>query len=155
MSSYLNFYLRLNDTFVSIGNYSSNNFIYQIFKGYVPYEHISALTVNKINEIINDIKEEINSVKELQQKDKDTINLIMDAKNTSIDEKLHVVTEYKDTIAERDDYIENLKNTIRTLEVYYDMICEYHWYNEQNFTNKHNEYIYAGIEASGNLESIV
>ena len=60
MSQYVDFYLKSNsDEFLPIGDYGRSSMIYKYICDYVPYEKITPITTNTINEIISNINSDI------------------------------------------------------------------------------------------------
>ena len=155
MSSYVNFYLRVNDKFAPIGSYSRSTEMYKAVSSQLPYEKIRALTAGDLMLYIRDLENAADNVKIVCERDRSHISLIMNAENTSLDEKLDTVDDIEENCRECEDYISELMFAADTLRVFYNMIDEFKYYNESGFTNDAEHYIYAGIEAYGNLESVV
>lgn len=66
MSSYINFYLRCNDHFVPLVNYSRSHCMYRAYDdaGVAPYGKLHALTPNDINTITENLHEQVDSLNE-------------------------------------------------------------------------------------------
>ena len=156
MSSYINFYQRLDDKFIPIGCYSRNSVIYSILQPIVPYGKIIPLTLSDFEEAQNDIKEDKKRYKELLVEEENTISLIMNAANTDIGDKLAAVQDCKDNIADIQNAIDEYDFANHMLQFYITLYEEYRYIpNSDKLTNDNNHYIYAGIDACGNLESMV
>ena len=61
MSSYINFYLKVEDKYCPLGIYSRNCPEYQFFKDIVPFEKIAPITIKKLQAVIEDIEFAINN----------------------------------------------------------------------------------------------
>ena len=156
MSSYINFYQRLDNKFIPIGSYSRNSVIYSALQPIVPYGKIMPLTLSELAEAQNDIKEDKKRYKELLAEEENTISLIMNAANTDIGDKLAAVQDCKDNIADIQNAIDEYDFANHILQFYTTLYEEYHYIPDSyKPTNDNNHYIYAGIDASGDLESIV
>ncbi len=154
MSSYVNFYLRVNDSFAPLGSYSRSSEMYQAMQARCPYEKIAALTSNDLLDIIHGFEDKINHMKEVRKADEKRCELIMQA-NNPLDEKLQAVDDIESNFADMDDFIEELQFAADTLRVFRNMIEEFKYTDSSNkFSNDFNHYIYAGIEATGDLESV-
>ena len=153
MSSYVNFYLRVNDSFAPIGSYSRSNEMYQVVSRGVPYEKIVALKSRDITNFIKQLENSVEDVKKYYEKSKSRIPLIMNAENTSLDEKLATVAEIEQGFDAADEYISEITFAADTLRVFLNMIDDFK-YSNSDFKNDADHYIYAGIEACGRLEDI-
>lgn len=156
MSSYINFYQRLDNKFIPIGSYSRNSTIYSILQPIVPYGKIMPLTPSEFAEAQNDIKEDKKRYKELLAEEENTISLIMNAANTDIRDKLAAVQDCKNNIADIQETIDEYDFANHMLQFYITLYEEYRYIPDSDkLTNDNNHYIYAGVEARGDLESIV
>ena len=156
MSSYINFYQRLDDKFIPIGSYSRNFTIYSVLQPIVPYGKIIPLTLSDFEEAQDDIKEDKKRYKELLAEEENTISLIMNAANTDIGDKLAAVQNCKANIADIQEAIDEYDFANHILQFYTTLYEEYH-YIPDNYkpTNDNNHYIYAGVDACGDLESMI
>lgn len=153
MSSYVNFYLRINDLFVPIGSYSRNSKMYQTMYHYCPYGKIKALTKENLYEIINnDLETRIQNIKDFRAADEKRCEMIMQANNT-LEEKMEAISDIMSGFDEMDTDIEELSFSADTLRVFSNIIEEFSYNNQ--FSNDYNHYLYAGIEADGTLENII
>ena len=154
MSSYLNFYARANNIFIPLGSYSRSSQMYQEINNSVPYEKIRAIKSQDLKDYINDLKESECRIQKMKQEDEQRIQLIMSAANSSLQEKMEYVEEIQANFMEMDALIEEYVSAINTLQVYLDMIDQFR-YSSMYFDNNYEHYIYAGVEANGDMESIV
>lgn len=154
MSSYVNFYLRVNDKFAPIGSWSRSSAMYRTWQGSMPYEKIRPITDEKLKYIINDFKDQISSLERHKADYEADISLIMNANNTPLEEKIDGVAAIREEISEINDEIEDFQYCISTMEVFCDMIEDYRYADDPKFDNDYNNYIYGGIEAFGRLEDI-
>ena len=152
MSSYVNFYLRVNDTFAPIGSYSRNNKMYEYMDCYCPYEKIRPFTVDDFIEIINSLKDNKHNIKQARKTEKKHYTAIIQA-NNSVEEKLNALYESESSLKEMDKEIAEINFTINTLQIFCNMIDDFK-YSTSDFSNDYNHYIYAGIEACGDINSV-
>ena len=152
MSSYVNFYLRINDLFVPVGSYSRSSEMYQIMYHYCPYGKIKALTQENIYEVINDLESKVQKIKDSRAVGEKRCEMIMQANNT-LEEKIKAISDIMSIFNEMDIDIEELSFSTDTLRVFSNMIEEFSYDNK--FSNDYNHYLYAGIEAEGTLENII
>ena len=153
MSQYINFYLRVNDTFVPVGSYPRNLEIYQVAHNYVPYEHIVNLTEKDFNLMMEDAEAGVRKNKSEMQKLKETISIIMNA-NNPLNEKLAEVSNIEEEIREIEESNSGLDFAYDIFLHFYDIINDAR-YGIDPLDNDYNHYIYAGIEAVGSLENVV
>lgn len=151
MSSYINFYLRINDTFAPIGSYSRSSEMYQEFSNWIPYEKIRALTSNDLSEAISHFEEQARRLRDAKENDKKRCEMIMQA-NNPLSEKMDAIYEIESSYDEIDESINELQFAADTLRVFWNMVDDYKYYHK--FDNDADHYIYAGVEASGDMESI-
>ena len=153
MSSYVNFYLRVNDKFAPIGSYSRSSEMYQTVSRAVPYEKITALKSRDISSLIRRLEESAEDIQKTNEKGKSRISLIMNAENTPLNDKLAAVEEMELSCEAADEYISEITFAADTLRVFLNMIEDFK-YSDSPFENDADHYIYAGVEACGNLESV-
>jgi hypothetical protein len=128
--------------------------MYREINDLVPYEKIRAITPQDLKDYINDLKEAERRVQKMKQEDEQRIQLIMSAANSTLQEKMEYVEEIRANFMEMDDLIEEYSSAVSTLQVYLDMINEFR-FSGMYFDNNYEHYIYAGVEANGDMESIV
>lgn len=155
MSSYVNFYIRVNKSFIPIGSYSRSSSLYQAISQMLPYEKIIALTSEKIGRVIDKIEEEIEAFEKLKEKDKQTCNKILSMIGNSVEEKMASIYSIEAEDENIECELEELKYSKNVLQVYLDMIDEIHYSDGYVMDNDYNHYIYAGVEACGSMENIL
>lgn len=156
MSSYVNFYLRMNETFIPISDYSRNSTIYKFVASGVPYGKIKPVTLDMVENYVANAVDRINEIEESLAKERSTISIIMDAKGNSLEEKVDYLEEINNLIEDYEDEKESVRKAICFFGVLEDMIENRKYCSEQfkDFKNDFNHYIYVGEESEGNLESI-
>ena len=155
MSSYVNFYIRINENFVPIGSYCRSSSLYRAINKMLPYEKITALTSEKIGKVIEVIKEEIEDIKKIIEKNKQVHNEIIAMTGNSVEEKLASIYSIEAENEEIEGELEDFEHSKHILQVYLDMIDEIHYSEEYVMDNDYNHYIYAGVEACGSMENIL
>ena len=153
MSSYVNFYLRVNDSFAPIGSWSRSSELYRAMEDYCPYEKLCAFDSATLMDVIHNLEDKIDRMKEMRKFDENRCQMIMQA-NNSIDEKLEAIYNIESNFEEIDSSIEETAFAADTLRVFYNMIEDFRFSDDGKFSNDYNHYVYAGIEANGDLESI-
>ena len=156
MSSYINFYLRMNETFIPLTDYSRNTTVYRFVASGVPYGKIKPVTLDMIDNYISNAVDRIAEIEESIAKEKSRISFIMDAKGNSLEEKLDYLDGINNLIEDDEDEKECVRKAIRFFGILRDMIGNREYCSEQfkDFKNDFNHYIYVGEESEGNLESI-
>ena len=156
MSSYVNFYLRMNETFIPITDYSRNSTIYQFVAHGAPYGKIKPVTLDMIEDYISNAVDRINEIEESINKEKSTISIIMDAKGNSLEEKVDYLEEINNLIEDYEHEKEYVRKAICFFGVLEDMIENRRFCSErfEDFKNDFNHYIYVGEESDGSIESI-
>lgn len=155
MSSYVNFYLRMNNSFAPIGSYSRSNEIYQAIQHAVPYEKITPLTSRAFDEMIRELESKAQKMADAKKRDQERIALIMNAANTSLDEKLSAVAEIESNFADMDEYISDVNFAADTFRVFLNIIDDVRYSDNTYMDNDCDHYIYAGIEAYGRMEDVI
>lgn len=153
MSSYVNFYLRINDLFISLGSWRRSSEMYQALRSESPYGKIRSFSYKDLLEIATDLNDKIDHLKEMKENDENQCQMILQA-NNSLDEKMEAINEIRNNSEEIDSIIKEVGITVATLHVFCDMIKEYK-YNSVKLSNDCDHYVYVGIDANGDLESIV
>lgn len=152
MSSYINFYLKVEDKYCPIGAYSRNCPEYLFFKNIIPYGKIAPITIQELKDVIEDIKFAINNG--IESIKRYSLN-IEDIKtfNNSINEKMELIENYRDTINELKEDLEVNKNCLNFVNWLIEILTdiEYDFYaNKHNITQ--DNYLWIGIEASPEKE---
>lgn len=154
MSSYANFYIRVNDKFAPIGTYSRSTDMYQNFYDILPYEKLVALTPLKLHDVILSTRKKISSFSEMINENQELRDQFLNAKNISFEDKRIAVEEFNAGIRELEEEIENLQNVINYVRVLLNIIDDYK-YSGISFENDYEHYLYAGIEACGKMDEII
>ncbi len=148
MSSYINFYLKVEDKYCPLGTYSRNCPEYQFFKNIVPFEKIAPINVEKLEAVKEDIEFAINN--EMKSIGNYSLN-IKDIKtfNNSINEKMELIEDYRDTINELKEDLEANKNCLNFVNWLIEILTDIKY---NSYANKHgitqDNYLWVGIEAS-------
>ena len=154
MSSYANFYLRIEDKLAPIGIYSRSSAMYQNFYDILPYEKLVALTPLKLHDVILSTRKKISSFSETIKAHQDLRDQFLNAKNISFEDKRAAVEEFNSVIQELEEDIDNLQNVISYTRVLLNIIDDYR-YSGISFENDYEHYLYAGIEACGDIDEIL
>lgn len=154
MSSYVNFYLRINDNFTPIGSYSRSSSMYQAISNILPYEKIISLRPSQITEVIHNLEESATKMKKIKENSQATCDKIMSTANNSIEDKLSAIAEIESNFDDMDSYIEETNFAADTLRVFLNMIDDFRYSNDCGFDNDYFHYIYAGIESYGRMEDV-
>lgn len=147
MSSYINFYLRVEDKYCPIGIYSRNCPEYRFFKDIVPFEKITPISVKKLQAVIEDIEFAINN--EMKSIGRYSLN-IRDIKtfNNSLSEKMELIEDYRNTINELKEDLEAKKNCLNFVNWLIEILTDIKY---SPYANKHSitqdNYLWVGIEA--------
>ena len=154
MSSYANFYIRVNDKFAPIGTYSRSTDMYQNFYDILPYEKLIALTPFKLHDVILSTQKKIHSFSEAIKENQELRDQFLNAENISFEDKRIAVEEFNTAIHELEEDIDNLQNVINYIRVLLNIIDDYR-YSGISFENDYEHYLYAGIEACGDMDEIL
>ena len=150
MSSYIYFYIRKNDDFIPIGEYSRSHNIYQNFNEYAPYEAIQVITESTLISIRNSLMNDMNKMTQLIKENEDNKQLIASF-NNSVEEKMTEINEINNNIEAAQEEYESLQYTIYYCDFLNDII------DTRKYTdNEENQCIYVGIECyKPSIENIV
>lgn len=154
MSSYANFYIRVNDKFAPIGTYSRSTDMYQNFYSILPYEKLVALNPLKLHEVILTTRKKMSSFSETIKENQELRDQFLNAKNISFEDKRVAVEEFNAAIHELEEEIDGLQNVINYVRVLLNIIDDYK-YSGISFENDYEHYLYAGIEACGDIDEIL
>lgn len=150
MSMYIDFFIRRDNKFIRIADYSRNSQIYKITSDCLPYGKVRALTIFDLEKFSNIVHEDIIECKKHIEKINTCISNISNF-NNSIEDKLEAINTYEMDKSDWEDDIEELqfaKNFFMFLE---DLI-ESGIYGEENKEMNSNKYLYAGIEVGEPVE---
>ena len=147
MSSYINFFIRSDNRFLPLGNFSRSSEIYQRLNNDVPYEKLKALTYNKLNNVVNNIIEDAHKYNNRILKYKKEIELIATF-NNSVEDKLEAINSIESTIEDIEESISELNFA----QGWFDSLCKIidraSEYTDEDYNGliDASKYIYAGIE---------
>lgn len=132
MSTYVNFFLRNEDNFISIGDFCRNSKVYQLFNNIAPYERMKVVSKQELDAIEHSITEQKCSYKNHITRYEENIRLISTFNNTA-EEKL-------DSIADISTNIEEINNELE------ELTFAQGWVNSLIIIQNSDNYIYVGIE---------
>ncbi len=137
MSQYVDFFIRHdNGKFISIGDYSRSNPIYQALQYIVPYENATPFTKEIFDEAYNDLTRSIEGFKRGIE-DYKKQNTLIATMSDPLNEKLERIAENESSIKELEEEIETYTAQRYYLTLYFDM--NDHW--------EKNE-VWVGVEVS-------
>lgn len=149
MSQYIHFYVRREDIFINLCEFSRNNYVYKALSDSVVYEKIQPLTIEELREAkeyLEDlIKENKKQIERLQQ-----LNQHITQMNNSISEKMN-------QICSNIDEIKDLKVDIKDLSCalgHLNFLIHVYWCNDDwmwdTEEKRKQPFLYVGIESSYN-----
>lgn len=152
MSSYISFYLKVEDKYCSLGSYSRNCSEYQFFKDFVPYEKLGSLTLDHLTTIKEDVNFAIKNKETAIKNYSNNIELIKTFNNSAeekmqlIGHNLEVIEEFKEDLEEDNkclSFINFLMNILMNIliDANYDTYAKDHGIKTDN-------YLWAGIEVN-------
>ena len=154
MSTYTNFFIRVNDIFVPIGSWSRNSILGSMFITMGPWRKVRSITSNELMDLIREFEKEQDSFNEKISELERKRDYIVDKCN-SIDEKIEVTERYNEEIR---DYKVEIEYAINTLSVYIEIIEEitFSVKDALPFRADDKKYMYYGVEIEcPTLEDIV
>lgn len=107
MSSYINFYIRSQDNFISIGDFCRSSCIYQAVKSFAPYEKLRPLNRSILESAINNLNASMENTKHIIENYQNQIKLIATF-NNSADEKIDAISDYDEQIKGQQDEYDDL-----------------------------------------------
>lgn len=147
MSSYINFFIRSEDKFLPLSDFSRSSEIYQRLHNNVPYEKLRALTYNELDSIEDDIIEDKRKYTDLISEYKKEIELIATF-NNSAEEKLEAINSTESIIKDIEESISELNFA----QGWFNSLCRILDSARDCFDENNNplvdadKYIYAGVE---------
>ena len=148
MSSYISFYLKVEDKYCTLGFYSRNCSEYRFFKDFVPYEKVGPLTLEKLADVKEDVEFSIENKRKSIIRYSNDIELIKTF-NNPVEDKMKLIENHLSTIEEiKEDleadvsclaFIHFLTNILTDID--YDVYAKSHGIKADN-------YLWAGIEVS-------
>lgn len=147
MSSYINFFIRSNDKFLPLGDFSRSSEIYQRLHNDVPYEKLRALTYAELDSIEDDILEDKRVIKDKITNYTKEIALIATF-NNSVEEKLEEIDTIKEMIKDGEESIAELDFAKGWFNSLCRMIDSASDYTDEDYNHllDADKYIYAGVE---------
>ena len=147
MSSYINFFIRSDDKFLPLSDFSRSSEIYQRLHNDVPYEKLRALTYDELDSIEDDIIEDKRRYEYKIKEYEKEINLITTF-NNSAEEKLNEIESVKETIKDIKEEISELnfaKGWFNSLCRIIDSASDY---TDENYNHliDADKYVYVGVE---------
>lgn len=125
MSQYVNFFIRHNDgEFISIGDYSRSNPIYQALCDLVPYNSATPLTQSIYDNAYEDMTSSIENYKRFIE-DYKKQNALIATMNDPLKEKLEAIAENETAIKSLEEEIDTYIAQRYYLNHYFDMNCEW------------------------------
>ena len=105
MSAYIDFYVKRNNVYVPIGDFSRSNPIYQVMSDFIGWEKIVHFDEKLYNDVISRFNDKIANYKEMKADYENKINLIK-TMEAPLNEKMEFIHDYQESIHEIDDEIE-------------------------------------------------
>lgn len=147
MSMYCEFFIRNNKTFLPLPAYSRNNYIYEKFHHYAPWEKVKPLTNNALKTIAAEMHYDLDKSKESLTKTREERALIVQF-NNSVEDKLEALGDNQDAINDWEEQIEEISMGISFAGFLSDILEEIRYDDRFN----ENEYLYVGIECGSEPE---
>ena len=147
MSSYINFFIRSEDKFLPLSDFSRSSEIYQRLHNNVPYEKLRALTYNELDSIEDDIIEDKRKYTNLISEYKKEIELIATF-NNSAEEKLEAINSIESMIKDIEESISELNFAKGWFNSLCIILYSARDYTDENYNHlvDADKYIYAGVE---------
>ncbi len=146
MSMYINFFIKRDNKFIRIADYSRNSQIYKITSDCLPYGKVRALTIYDLEKFNGIACRDIEECKKHIEKINMCINNI-GSFNNSIEDKLEAIHTYEIDKSDWEDDIEELQFAKNFFAFLVDLIGS-GTYEEVNS----DKYLYAGIEVGEPVE---
>ena len=143
MSQYVNFFIKYNDIFIPIGNFSTNNYIKNLVNGFAPWGKVRAMSVRDINDFRELTCKEILKWEERKKACESLIRGVARF-NNSAEDKLELIENIQFDIREYNKMIEEA-----TIGEHFFMFLN--WLIDAASVENANKYIYVGIEVGDNI----
>jgi len=125
MSQYVNFFIRHNNgEFISIGDYSRSNPIYQALYDLVPYNSATPLTQSIYDNAYEDMTSSIENYKKFIE-DYKKQNALIATMSDPLKEKLEAIAENESAIKDLEEEIDMYTAQRYYLNHYFDMNCDW------------------------------
>lgn len=152
MSQYANFFIRYDDTFIPISDFSTSSYIKSLVKGFAPWEKVRAMSVKDINDFRESARNDVIRFKKEKAMREDLIKEVAQF-NNSAEDKLEVIENIRFDIKDYDEMIEEAVIG-EYFFVFLGWLIDAVRYNEP-LVKDIDKYIYVGIEiGSPTLEDI-
>lgn len=147
MSSYINFFIRSDDKFLPLSDFSRSSEIYQRLHNDVPYEKLRALTYAELDSIEDDILEDRRVLNDKITNYTKEIDLIATF-NNSAEEKLEAIDSTKEVIKDCQEAIDELDFAQGWFNSLCRIIDSARDYTDENYNHlvDADKYVYAGVE---------
>lgn len=147
MSSYINFFIRSDDKFLPLSDFSRSSEIYQRLNNDVPYEKLRALTYDELDSIEDDIIEDKRKYTNLISEYKKEIELIATF-NNSAEEKLEAIDTTESMIKDIEESISELDFAQGWFNSLCRIIDSAKDYTDENYNHlvDADKYVYAGVD---------
>ena len=152
MSQYLNFFARIGDNFIPIGDYSRNTVFYQMFNSciYPPYEKIMPVSIQQLENIRDGFEKNQRNI-ELQINRIEKKKGLIATFDNSVDDKLEAVRDCDISIGEWQENYDEVLCSIGSCNTYINMIEAIKYSDEKIEGIDFDNYIYCGIEVGLNV----
>ena len=141
MSQYVNFYVKKDDTWVFLFDYSRNNPHYEMIENEIPYGKLVPLTGEILRAVFANIREEKESKINFRKTNEREIEIIAAMPNP-VDEKLESICSCNGSISWADEELENLEQ----VHSFYSLMAEL--VDTGDWMHKTDEFVWVGIEAA-------
>lgn len=143
MSSYIHFFVRVNDKFAPIGTYGRSTQIYAAFEQLAPWEKVRSLNFHLLDIAKANLPDK-HSLLDSISSDRERIQLITTF-NNDIDAKLDAIHELEAGIAEAEEFLREVENARSFIGFLYDILDEAQYSSGQLVLDAEN-YLYVGME---------
>lgn len=140
MSSYVNFYLKKDNTWAMLATFSRNTDQYKVIQHEVPFGKLVPLKPRIMSEVFATLSEELENRKKSKERNVKEIDIIAAMPNP-IEEKLEAIYQCHNSVEWAEDEIESLT----AAKHFYSTIAEI--IDTGEWCYKTDEYVWAGIEA--------
>lgn len=152
MSAYVDFFVRHNDDFIPISDFSRNSKIYEIMSGFAPWEKIRPLTAERLTLFVNEAQHGIEQARNGIAKEKEQIQLVSQF-NNSAEEKIEYIQDCRESIEEYEYLVQEYEYAKYFFLFLEEMIDAVRW--KDDCAVDVEKYIYVGIEiGSPKIEDI-
>ena len=150
MSMYVDFFIKRDNKFIRIADYSRNSQVYKIISDCLPYEKVRALTIQDLDKFNDIAREDIEECKKHIEKINMRISNISSF-NNSIEDKLEAIHTYEMDKSDWEDDIKELQFA-KIFFTFLEDLIESGIYGEESKEINSDKYLYAGIEVGEPVE---